>query len=375
MIIRVSPAHQLPIVPTATSQYCSPPNSPTSSDDRAGPVGDQQGTVWIRSMTAYGEQLRSDGAGSRGRAGTPTVSVIIPTVDRPYLLLRAVRSAFAQTHQPAEVIVVSDGGSDAGLAPLAEFRDERLRVIRLPTSANDAAATPRNVGIAASSADYIALLDDDDEWLPDKLYSQLDRALARPHEPTVVSSRVERRTPTESVLWPRRAIGPRETVGEYLFIRSQPGEGWLPTPTLLLPRALAVEVPFGTGMKQHEDIDWLLRLEAHGASFEVVMEKLAIVHVGESPTSLSSSAVWRDSLAWAAQRKGRLGRCAYSAFCLTEVSRVARAKPSIAAFASILYAALRGTPRTRDVVQFLLAWTIPRRWWPYVHRLRGTRVR
>ena len=358
----------------ADQPHCTP-QSPTPSDDRAGPAGDQSGAVWTWAMTVHGEPVSADGTESDANVATPTVSVIIPTVDRPDLLLRAVRSAFKQTHCPAEVIVVSDGGSDAGLAPLAALDDDRLRIIRLPVSSNDAAATPRNIGIAASSAEYIALLDDDDEWLPDKLSSQLDRALAKQDKPTVVSSRVERRTPTETMHWPRREIAPTETVADYLFVRNQPGEGWLPTPTLLLPRALAVKVPFGTGMKQHEDIDWLLRLEAHGASFEVVMDTLAIVHVGESPTSLSSSAIWRDSLAWAAQRKDRLGNRAYSAFCLTEVSRVARAQPSVEAFAAIFLAAVRGAPRARDLVQFLLSWVMPRGWWTYVHRLRSALVR
>lgn len=326
-------------------------------------------------MTGYPESVRETGEVEGGAAGSTTVSVVIPTVDRPELLLRAVRSALAQTHRPTEVIVVSDGGSDAGVAPLVGVDDDRLRVIRLPVSSNDAAATPRNVGISASSAEYVALLDDDDEWLPDKLSAQLDRLRGRVGGPTVVSSRVERRTPTETMLWPRRPILAGERVAQYLFVRNEPGEGWLPTPTLLLPRALAIEVPFATGMKQHEDIDWLLRLEAQGALFDVVMETLAIVHVGESSTSLSASARWRDSLTWAAERKGELGARAYSAFCLTEVSRVARDRPSVRAFVTILLAAVRGAPRVRDLVQFLLSWTIPRTWWQYVHRVRKARKR
>jgi GT2 family glycosyltransferase len=265
---------------------------------------------------------------------------------------------------------VSDGGTDEGVAPILAINDPLIRVIRLAESARDAAATARNVGIAAASGEFVALLDDDDEWFPNKLSEQLARATARGSGAMVVSSCVERETPSGTAVWPRRGINPQERVADYLFVRREPGEGWLPTPTLLFPRSLALEVPFGTGMKQHEDIDWLLRLEARGATFEVVMESLAIVHVGESTTSLSGSATWPNSLTWAKERKSLLGKRAYSAFCLTEVSRVARARPSLRAFVTIALASAQGAPRARDVMQFVVSWSVPRSWWAHIHRLR-----
>ena len=99
------------------------------------------------------------------------VSAIIPTHDRAGLILRAVASALGQTHAAMEVIVVDDGSGDDTPAVLAAVADPRLRVIRRERNGGVSAA--RNVGIAAARGAYVALLDSDDEWLPEKTARQL----------------------------------------------------------------------------------------------------------------------------------------------------------------------------------------------------------
>lgn len=90
----------------------------------------------------------------------PLVSVILTTYDRPHWLEEALRSALAQTHQPLEVIVVSDG-------PLTEeaHRLERLYPkVRWLERPHGGAGAARNTGIATSTGEFIQFLDDDD-WL------------------------------------------------------------------------------------------------------------------------------------------------------------------------------------------------------------------
>ncbi len=96
------------------------------------------------------------------------VSVVIPTQNRPAAVERAVRSVAAQTHEDLEIVVVDDGSA----TPLAlSVRDPRVSVYRLPCPGGVSAA--RNFGLARATGEWIAFLDDDDLWAPDKLELQL----------------------------------------------------------------------------------------------------------------------------------------------------------------------------------------------------------
>ena len=100
----------------------------------------------------------------------PAVSVIIPTFDRAELVGRAVASVLAQTHADLECLVVDDGSRDHTPEVLAAMGDPRLRVWR---TQNRGVSAARNLGLAESRGEYVAFLDSDDEWLPEKLARQL----------------------------------------------------------------------------------------------------------------------------------------------------------------------------------------------------------
>lgn len=101
----------------------------------------------------------------------PAVSVVISAYNRPDLLAFAIESALAQTVAPLEIIVVDDA-SPTPLAPLTEKYGERITMIR--EDVNGGACRARNRGIAAARGDFIAFLDDDDVWLPQKLQRQME---------------------------------------------------------------------------------------------------------------------------------------------------------------------------------------------------------
>lgn len=101
-----------------------------------------------------------------------TVSIIIPTLNRAFLVSRAINSALNQTYKNFEIIVVDDCSSDETEKIFKKRRDKRVRYIRHRQTKGPGAA--RNTGIGASSAEYIAFLDSDDEWLPTKLEKQID---------------------------------------------------------------------------------------------------------------------------------------------------------------------------------------------------------
>jgi GT2 family glycosyltransferase len=105
----------------------------------------------------------------------PLVSVIIPTHNRLHYLPEAVESVFAQCYANWELIIVDDGSSDGTTDYLQALagRDHRVSGIFHPHCANPARL--RNIGVAGARGDYIAFLDSDDLWLPDKLTVQVGR--------------------------------------------------------------------------------------------------------------------------------------------------------------------------------------------------------
>ena len=107
---------------------------------------------------------------------SPRVSVIIPTYNRWPLLGDAIDSVLGQSFPSFELVVVDDGSTDETPARLAKY-GERLRVISQP---NRGVSAARNRGVLAAQAPYVALLDSDDLWLPDKLRQQSEFMLADP---------------------------------------------------------------------------------------------------------------------------------------------------------------------------------------------------
>jgi len=104
----------------------------------------------------------------------PKVTVIIPTYNRANLLPRAIKSVLNQTLKDFELIIVDDASTDNTREVVEEIqkKDKRIKYIRLDKNSG-APAHPKNVGIQNAKGDYIAFLDHDDEWLPEKLEKQI----------------------------------------------------------------------------------------------------------------------------------------------------------------------------------------------------------
>ena len=103
----------------------------------------------------------------------PLVSVILPTHNRAGRVGTAIASVLRQREADLELIVVDDGSTDGTSEILEANRemDGRIRSIRLP--APGGAAHARNRGVAESDSEFVAFLDDDDEWLPSKTADQV----------------------------------------------------------------------------------------------------------------------------------------------------------------------------------------------------------
>ena len=116
----------------------------------------------------------------------PLVSIIIPTYKRPDTLDRAINSVLNQTYKNIEVIVVDDNNPDTEARSKTEhimsvYADNpRVRYIKHEKNKNGSAA--RNTGARYSQAKYVAFLDDDDEFFPEKIEAQVKRLEELPDE-------------------------------------------------------------------------------------------------------------------------------------------------------------------------------------------------
>lgn len=112
----------------------------------------------------------------------PTVDVIIPAFNASRFIKETIQSVLDQTYLPKKIIVVDDGSTDDTISIIRSFDSDLIQLI---TTDNGGVSRARNIGIRASSADYVAFLDADDVWLPEKLALQLE-ALEQSPEAKVV---------------------------------------------------------------------------------------------------------------------------------------------------------------------------------------------
>jgi glycosyltransferase involved in cell wall biosynthesis len=299
------------------------------------------------------------------------VSAVIPTRGRPELLRRAVRSALAQTLREIEVVVVIDGEDAATRLALEELtqQDGRLRVLPLATRVGGSDA--RNRGVEAALGEWIAFLDDDDEWLPGKLQAQME-AVAQSTAPVLIGTcRMIARTPGKDYVWPRRMPARNEQIGEYVLARRTltRGEGYIQTSTFFVRRSLMLAQPFKSGQLKHQDTEWVLRLgRIPGIQVVFADEVLAVHNIEEERPTVSSNSNWEYSLAWLRRDRHLFTPRALSGFVLHQIASEASDQGEWLAFHRLLWEALRhGKSTPRDYAIFLVIWLLPR------HRRRRLR--
>jgi len=104
------------------------------------------------------------------------VSVIIPTIDRPEELLRAVDSVVKQTYDEIEIVIIEEGGSEPNVPSLLRSNGIDLSdIVHLFNEEPSGLAAARNQAAERANGEYLAFLDDDDEWYPDKIEKQVSR--------------------------------------------------------------------------------------------------------------------------------------------------------------------------------------------------------
>lgn len=208
------------------------------------------------------------------------VSVIIPAYNAEQYVAKAIESCLIQTDVPHEIIVVDDGSTD-GTAEIAESFPSPVRVIRL--SENVGLPGARNRGVQASRGDWLAFLDADDWFLPEKLEYQRRCALENEQAVLIYTAFYTSRDGVES---PAR-FNPPTVLGKMLRYRCAFHVG-----TVMLRRdAFDAVGGFNPSLRVNEDWDLWLRLANRFSikSFAAVSRPLAVYQV--TVGSLSSNAM------------------------------------------------------------------------------------
>lgn len=248
------------------------------------------------------------------------VTAIIPTRNRPDLLLRAVSSVLAQTLVQLEVVIVIDGADPETSRKFENIDDTRVRVLQLSVAKGGAGA--RNYGVSQAQGDWIAFLDDDDEWLPTKLEEQVQLARQCDAEWPIISSALIARTPKGEFTYPRRFPSPNEPLSEYLLARNSFtfGEGLIQTSTILAKKKLLQNFPFKEDLPKHQDWDWLLQVhQLPNVKISFVEHPLVVWYVWEMRSTISSRSQWDKSLLWIQNSKHLVTPRAYAAFVMVEI--------------------------------------------------------
>jgi hypothetical protein len=103
----------------------------------------------------------------------PLVTVVIPTYNRASLLEKAIDSALSQTYRNIEVIVADDSSTDGTKEMVLAIKDPRIKLLELKRTGH--VSPTRNAGVRAGSGKWIAFLDSDDIWLPEKIECQVKK--------------------------------------------------------------------------------------------------------------------------------------------------------------------------------------------------------
>ncbi|MGC4030691.1 MAG: glycosyltransferase family 2 protein [Tepidisphaeraceae bacterium] len=188
----------------------------------------------------------------------PRVSVVIPTYNAPVLLLETLGTVLAQTFADFEVVIINDGSTDDTAEQLKAVTDPRVRVITQPNGGIGAA---RNRGIDESRGEFIALLDHDDLWLPEKLQAQVDFLDAHPECPSCTVRWAYSPAPDQMVYTP-----PADSLVHIKRPFAQLAAGWvfLISASIMARKSALAGLRYFTRPKCIEDTPLQIRLLSRG---------------------------------------------------------------------------------------------------------------
>lgn len=219
------------------------------------------------------------------------VSVIIPVYKVERYIAETIESVLSQTYQNFEIIIVDDESPDQSIEICRKFSDRRIKIIQ---QKNRGLAGARNTGIRQSQGQYIALLDSDDLWLPEKLERHLNHLKSRPEVGVSFCRSVfidENGNPLEIYQMPKLT----DIDAHYIFCRNPIGNGSVPVIRREVFEGIKFQANFygepedyyfDDRFHQSEDIECWMRIVLQTAwKVEGIPEALTLYRVNSSGLS------------------------------------------------------------------------------------------
>ena len=209
-----------------------------------------------------------------------SISIIIPVYNSAGYISRAIDSVLAQTHLPDEIIIVDDGSTDNTVQVIQQYEPK----IKLIQQANTGASAARNTGIEAATGEWIAFLDADDEWLPEKLQLQTDLLKRNPHLVWTAANFYRclcdenRKAPDLPPEKLQRILQGSEFFSDYLKAYRFYARGH--TDTMLIKRTVLEQTGlFTTELMRFEDMDMWFRIAYQNPQIGYLPQPLAVHHM------------------------------------------------------------------------------------------------
>ncbi|WP_193046304.1 glycosyltransferase family 2 protein [Mycolicibacterium baixiangningiae] len=238
----------------------------------------------------------------------PLFSVIIPTYNRSEVVRSTLESVQSQTFPHFECIVVDDGSRDGDelAAVVHSMDDSRFRYVRQD---NGGASSARNHGFELSKGRYIALLDSDDRFLPNKLEKCAEVLQRHGGEVLLYSQMIVERGMEKKWVRPAEGAQEDERIDEYILCTP----GTIRTSTIVVSAALARRVRFDESLPWFQDSDFAIRAGNAGALFEFVDEPLIVLEDKVGYARVSRNASYAPLLAYfdRMRRTGEISDRAY----------------------------------------------------------------
>jgi glycosyltransferase involved in cell wall biosynthesis len=209
-----------------------------------------------------------------------TVSAVIPAYNIGKLVARAIDSVLAQTRRADEIIVVDDGSTDDTADIIKSYGSKVIYIYQ----ENLGLAGARNTGIKAATSQWIALLDGDDEWLPDNLSLQM--ALLKRNPDLVWSAgnyinclcNENRRAPDLDPAKVRRLLGGKDYLDDFFEAYMNDAAG--NADTMIIKRRVYEEMGlFNQSMRFTEDTDMWFRMAVHWPKIGYIPDPIAVYHL------------------------------------------------------------------------------------------------
>lgn len=218
---------------------------------------------------------------------SPQITVVIPTYNRAKVLGMALESVFTQTCPPVEIIVVNDGSKDDTREVLAGY-GSRIRAIN---QENGGLSAARNTGITAAGTEWVAFLDDDDQWVPERLAIAIETISMHPQiDVHATNTALVNADGSELDMFALRGRSATE------HMRLDYPLGWVLSGCFFAQTLVARKSAIVTaGMFRktfYEDMDLFVRLAARGPWTVDVRRSLRLQRLEEEDLNLSS--VWRS---------------------------------------------------------------------------------